>query len=235
MPLSNYMKNTLLTISSLVFMGNSLIFGGVQAPHPITLAEHRISLDKRAIPGSFMNEVMRDNILLTVAYIRGMPITASPDWESVRKPFQYTFELKPGKVYTFQDNSLPEYASSVVKTTNVNFGASDGYKSDGYLMGDGVCHLASLFYWAAKDAGLEAVAPTNHNFMPIPEIPREYGVAIYSIPGEKEVNAQQNLYIRNDGVIPFQFEIIYDGKNLNVKVVKNTARTNPASITQEII
>lgn len=216
-------------------MGNSLIFGGVQATQPVTLAEHKMSLDKRAMPGSFMNEVMRDNILLTVAYMRGMPVSASPDWETVRKPFQYTFELKPGETYTFQKDSLPEYASSVVKTTDVNFGAGDGYKSDGYLMGDGVCHLASLFYWAARDAGIETTAPTNHDFMPIPEIPRKYGVSIYSMPGNKDANAQQNLYVKNDGNASISFDISYDGDSLDVKVVENTAGIGFASITQEII
>lgn len=216
-------------------MGNGLIFGGVQTPQPATLAEHKMSLDKRAMPGSFMNKVMKDNILLTVAYMRGMPVSASPDWEAVRKPFQYAFELKPGETYTFQRDSLPEYASSVVKTTDVNFGADDGYKSDGYLMGDGVCHLASLFHWAAKDAGLKSLAPTNHDFMPIPEIPKEYGVSIYSMPGNKDANAQQNLYVKNDENASVSFYISYDGNNLEVKVVKDTARTNPASITQEII
>lgn len=216
-------------------MGNSLIFGGLQTPQPVKLAEHKMSLNDRAMPGSFMNEVMKDNILLTIAYMRGVPVTASPDWEAVRKPFEYTFELKPGETYTFQKDSLPEFASSVVKTTDVHFASSEGYKSDGYLIGDGVCHLASLFYWAAKDAGLTAVAPTNHNFMPIPEIPREYGVAIYSQPGQYTINSSQNLYVKNDGNTLVSFDISYDGKNLDVKVVKDEARISTASITQEVI
>lgn len=216
-------------------MGNSLIFGGIQAPQPIKLAEHKMSLDNRAMPGSFMNAAMKDNILLTVSYMRGVPISASPDWTAVRKPFTYTFELKPGETYTFQKDALPEFAPSVVKTTDVHFASSEGYKSDGYLIGDGVCHLASLFYWAAKDAGLMAVAPTNHNFMPIPEIPREYGVAIYSQPGQFSTNENQNLYVKNDGNTPVSFDISYDGKNLDVKVVKDEALLSPASITREII
>lgn len=228
-------KNTLFTVSSLIFMGQSLIFGGMPASQPQIVAEHKMSLEDRAMPGSFMNNAMRDNILLTLAYLRGVPVTASPDWEAVRKPFSYKFELKPGETYTFQKDALPEFEKSVVKTTNVHFASSEGYVSDGYLIGDGVCHLASLFYWAARDAGLDAVAPTNHDFMPIPEIPREFGVAIYSQPGEHLVNEKQNLYVKNDGNAPISFDISYDGNNVEVKVVKNEASLSPDAITREVI
>lgn len=73
--------------------------------------------------------------------------------------------------------------------------ATEGLISDGYLTGDCVCHLASLIYWAARDAGLTALAPTNHDFTTIPEVPKEYGVSIYFTPGAREANAQKkSLY-----------------------------------------
>lgn len=224
------MKNTLLTISTFILMGNTLLTGVPTATHPQILASTKISLENRAMPGSFMAEVMRDNILLTLAYMRGMPITASPDWEAVRKPFTYQFELKPGETYSFQKDSLPEYKDSIVKTIDVNFAGQDGFKHDGYLMGDGVCHLASLFYKAAVLAGIEATAPTNHNFMPIPEVEREYGVAIYSMPGSPEANARQNLYIKNNEAEPIKFEISYDGHELKVKVESKATKTTEVLI-----
>lgn len=233
-----YMKNTLLTVGSLLFLGNGLIFGAMPTmPESHLLASRNMSLENRAMPGSFMNSVMKDNILLTIGYMRGIVNNPSKiDWNEIRKPFTYTFELKSGESYAFQKDSLPEYADSVVKTINVNFGGSDGYKHDGYLMGDGVCHLASLFYWAAKDAGIQTTAPTNHDFMAIPEVPREYGVSIYSTPGEARANAQQNLYIKNDTKDPILFEITYDGKKLETKVLeKEDVKTDPALITQATI
>lgn len=213
------MKHTLLTISAFLLVGNALLFKDI-TPHAHTMANTNMGMENRAMPGSFMAETMRDNILLTTAYMRGIVHDRSNiDWNEVRKPFEYTFTLKPGEVFTFQKDVLPEYESSVVKTIDVNFGAQDGYKHDGYLMGDGVCHLASILYKAAKDAGIHAYAPTNHDFMPIPEVEREYGVSIYSIPGEKTANAMQNLYIKNDKSEPVKFRMVYDGTKLSVEVI----------------
>ena len=123
------------------------------------------------------------------------------DWDEVRKPFTYQFRLNPGEAFA-------------------HFNAADGFQSDGYLVGDGVCHLASLIYWVAKDAGLDTQAPTNHDFAVIPDISKEYGVSIYNYPGRVEANARQNLYISNnkEKVITFKFE--YDGTNLKVSAVE---------------
>ena len=96
-------------------------------------------------------------------------------------------------------------------TTNAHFNYQDGFKSDGYLTGDGVCHLASLMYWAAKDAGLTAYAPTSHDFAIINGVPREYGVSIYSVPDDFDTSARQNLYIQNNLNFPVAFIFNYDG------------------------
>jgi len=85
-------------------------------------------------------------------------------------------------------------------------------------MGDGVCHLASLMHWAASDAGLVSVAPTRHDFATIPEVPKEYGVAIYYDPGNDTGNARQNLYIKNDKETPIAFVFSYKNERLRVDV-----------------
>lgn len=230
-----FAKNAVLTVSGLIFMGNTLLFGvPIDANQNVAVYEHKMSLDNRYADSS-VNEVMRDNILLTLAYMRGVVRNSSDiDWERVRKPFDYVFTLKPEETYAFQKDSLPEFEHSITVTTSLHFASQEGFKTDGYLYGDGVCHLASLFYWVAKDANLTAVAPTSHDFATIPEIPREYGVAIYSQPDQKDTNANQNLYIQNNYSGPVQFEVIYDGKNLEVKIKKNK-NENSAKITQEII
>jgi vancomycin resistance protein YoaR len=87
-------------------------------------------------------------------------------------------------------------------------------------MGDGVCHLASLFYWAAKDAGIEALAPVNHDFAVIPQIDKKYGVAIYADPTNATVSMQQNLYIKNTYPTPITFRVSYNGTNLSVEILK---------------
>ena len=186
----------------------------------IVLASKSISLENR-YPNRMVSDVFKDNILLTLAYMRGAEKTQTPDWKAVTKPFTYDFVLEPGKAFAFHDTAyLPKYSQSVVKTTNAHYGGHEGFKSDGYLMGDGVCHLASLFYWAAKDASLEAVAPVNHDFAVIPEISKEYGVAIYSDPANQAVSAQQNLYISNNMDSPVTFHISYNGRDLSVEVLK---------------
>lgn len=204
-------------------------------PQPEMLASREMSLDNRySVPS--VNDVMKDNILLTIAYMRGIvKDPARVDWETVRKPFEYSFTLKTGETYAFQRDAISEFAGTITKTTDIHFAAQEGFKSDGYLFGDGVCHLASLIFWAAKDAGLNAVAPTNHDFANIPEIPREYGVAIYSMPGETATNANQNLYVKNDGSNPIVIKMIYDGHDLNVTVEKDKSNANISQVTQEVI
>ncbi|OGH13341.1 MAG: hypothetical protein A2687_05140 [Candidatus Levybacteria bacterium RIFCSPHIGHO2_01_FULL_38_26] len=104
-------------------------------------------------------------------------------------------------------------------------------------MGNGVCHLASLIYLAAKTAGLDAYAPTSHDFAVIPEISKEFGVSIYSYPGHVTANARQNLYITNNKKNPVIFEFIYDGENLKLSVyeAKSAIQTYPLVISEALL
>jgi hypothetical protein len=167
----------------------------------------------------FVNDVFKDNILLNMAYLSGR-VTKKDDinWGEIEKPFKYEFTLMPDKTFAFHDDVLEKYKNSLTKTTNAHFNADDGFKSDGYLMGDGVCHLASLMYWSAKTAGLDVYAPTSHDFMNIPGIDREYGVSIYKMPGNSSANALQNLYITNNRKKPVLFEFTYQGNELKLSI-----------------
>lgn len=209
-PLITYLFSVLLSPANPAILGSS----------SVELASRSFSLEQR-YGNTFVNDVFKDNILLTLNYLDGsVKDKADINWENIEKPFSFEFTLKPGEEFAFHDQILPEYDKNVVKTTNAHFNYQDGFKSDGYLMGDGVCHLASLIYWAAKDAGLEAYAPTNHNFAVIPEVPKEYGVSIYSLPGGFETSARQNLYIVNNLENPVSFSFTYDGVNLTVNVTE---------------
>lgn len=189
----------------------------------LVMASKTISLENR-YANKWVNDVFKDNILLTLAYMRGTEKTTTPDWKEVKRPFTHDFVLRPGETFAFHDTGyLPAYAQNVVKTTNAHYGGGEGFKSDGYLMGDGVCHLASLLYWAAKDAGIEAVAPVNHDFAAIPEIDKKYGVAIYSDPNNPATSMQQNLYIKNDQAEPVTFRTVYNGTNLTIEVLRETS------------
>jgi len=181
------------------------------------LASHEMSLEKRYDVAS-VNEVFKDNILLNMAYLRQKPVNSkSVDWNSVKQPFTYQFSLEPGQTFAYHGDIKQGY-SNVVKTTNAHFNAQEGFKSDGYLYGDGICHLASLIYWTAKDAGLAAEAPTNHDFMKINEIPKQYGVAIYNAPGQTATNTNQNLYVTNSTAKTVNFVFAYDGHNLTTRI-----------------
>ncbi|MCX6705113.1 MAG: VanW family protein [Candidatus Woesebacteria bacterium] len=210
----------LSTILGIIMLITSPAKPQILGTSDVVLASHSFSLENR-YGNSFVNDVFKDNILLTLAYLDGT-VKAKSDisWDKVTSPFNYKFTLEPGQKFAFHDQVLPEYKENVAKTTNAHFNYQDGFKSDGYLTGDGVCHLASLVYWTAKDAGLAAVAPTDHNFAKIPEVPKEYGVSIYALPGAFETSARQNLYITNNLDKPVGFIFNFDGSNLTVNVVK---------------
>jgi len=174
------------------------------------LASHSFSLENR-YDNEFVAGVFKDNILLTLRYLDNPALTkAEINWEEVEKPFHTEFTLEPGQEFAFHDKTLADYSENVVKTANAHFIGQEGFKSDGYLIGDGVCHLASLMYWVAKDAGLTAYSPSNHNFAKINDVPKEYGVAILS------PNPLGNLYIINSLDQPVTFNFDYDGENLVV-------------------
>lgn len=194
-----------------------LIVGRNQPP---ILGASSVTLASRSFPmtdrydNTFVNDIFKDNILLTVHYIAGdVENPSSIDWTEVEKPFHTEFTLKPGEEFAFHDGVLPQY-KNVVKTTGVHFNSAEGFKSDGWLIGDGVCHIASLIYWAARDAGLAAYAPSNHNFAKINDVPREYGVAILS------PEPLGNLYITNSLDKPVTFNFDYKDQNLTVAVTE---------------
>lgn len=182
------------------------------------LSTKEISLENR-YNVKFVNDVFKDNILLNLAYMMDKEVEASEiKWEEIRKPFLFSFTLFPGKTFAFHEDVLSEFKDKLSVTTNAHFNFAEGFKSDGYLVGDGVCHLASLMYWTAKEAGLDAFAPTNHNFMEISEIPKEFGVAIYSMPGQPGANSLQNLYITNNKNKSIIFEFNYNKEKLRLSI-----------------
>jgi len=150
-----------------------------------------------------------------LAYMDGL-VKSKPDisWDRVESPSRYKFTLDPGQEFAFHEKTLPDYTENVVQTTNAHFNWNEGFKYDGDLTGDGVCHLASLIYWTAKDAGLSAYAPSNHNFAKIPDVPKEYGVAIMS------TSPLGNLYITDNLDKPITFIFNYDGSNLSVSITE---------------
>lgn len=182
------------------------------------LATRSISLQTRQ-PDRLVNDVFKDNILLAMSYLRSEVKNSNEiKWGKVREPFHYEFILKSDEIFVFHEDVFPEYQEKVSKSTYSHFNYTDGYKSDGYLMGNGVCHLASLVNWVAQDAKLDVVSPTSHDFAVIPEIPVEFGVSIYYYPGRTYSNYLQNLYIRNNLQNDVVFVFDYDGKVLKVSV-----------------
>ncbi len=215
------MLNTAIsTLLTLPFIALNAYSANIEGNEPKVLSSHTISLENRYAAES-VNDVFKDNILLNLAYMNDkVKDPTNIDWAKIRQPFAYQFSLKPNQTFAYHDSVSPEYQDKFVKSTNAHFNAQEGFKSDGYLYGDGVCHLASLIYWAAKDAKLNSVAPANHDFANIPDIPREYGVAIYNQIGQLNSNALQNLYITNNRAQTIDFKFDYDGKDLTVSVVQ---------------
>jgi hypothetical protein len=188
-------------------------FGQLLSSHSMSLA------DRYPIPS--VNTVFRDNILLTMAYMSGsVKNAAQVKWETVRKPSTDIVTLQPGEVFAFHDDVLPEFAGKHIVTTNAHFGANEGFEYDGDLYGDGVCHFATLINWAARDAGLNVVAPTRHDFAKIPDIDPKYGTAIYYNAGDSAANEAQNLYVENNFTKPVRLVFTYTNDILTVNVYK---------------
>lgn len=128
---------------------------------PKTLSNVSYSLSNR-YSDAFVNDVFSDNILLTIAYLGGKVKKGDIIiWETIEADQKVKFTLKPGETFAFHDAVLEKYKGKVTVTTNAHFNSYEGFKSDGWLVGDGVCHLASFMYVAAKEAGLEVEAPTS--------------------------------------------------------------------------
>ncbi|HLC87514.1 MAG TPA: VanW family protein [Patescibacteria group bacterium] len=184
------------------------------------LGSRSMSLDMR-YGYDLPENVYKDNILLNLAYLSGTVKSKSDiNWDQLKQPKSIEFSLEPGQRFAYHGLIDPKYQDNVALAVDTNFGAGDGYKFEGGLYGMGVCHLASLIHWAALDAGLESIAPSNHDFYPIPEIPKEYGVAVYNSPDSPAASVRQNLYIKNTLESKVTFKFDFDGDNLRVSVLK---------------
>lgn len=215
------MDNTISTFITTAVLAINTVTTSLPVTTPNVLADHQIILSERVPGGGYMSDVMADNILLNLAYLNHDPIDPkNVDWSKVRSNRTISFKLNPDQTFAFQEGILPEYDGKIALTTNAHFSSSEGFKYDGYLIGDGVCHLASLFNWVGRDAGLKVEAPTNHNFAAIPGIDQQYGTAIFYQPGSLESNAKQNLYITNTKNHPVEFDFIIDGAKLEAKIIE---------------
>jgi len=189
-------------------------------PEAVNLGRVDYSLSNR-YNNTFVNDVFSDNILLTLAYMRGSVSSGKPIvWDQVRSDFSYSLVLKPGETFAFHDRVLPEYANQTIKTTNSHFNSTQGFRSDGYLVGDGVCHLASFINVVARQANLEVKSPTRHDFAKIPDVTKEQGVSIYYDPNALGSSQMQNLYITNNQISTIAFVFSYANKTLDIQVEK---------------
>lgn len=209
------MNNTILGIVTAV----TIMFSG----QPVVLqnkllTEANYSLTNR-YSNTYVNDVFTDNILLTLAYLGGrVKKGENVSWDTVKKPASNSFTLKPGETFAFHDTPLQKYKKSLVASTNAHFNSDEGFKSDGFLVGDGVCHLASFMYAVAKQAGLASEAPTRHDFAKIADVPRELGVSIYYMPDNPGSSTLQNLYITNNFPKTIAFVFKHDKENLNIRI-----------------
>lgn len=185
---------------------------------PVMLAQRRYSMANRH-DASPINEVFVDNMLLTLVYMQGLITPGdSVDWDRIRTPNSYGFVLRPGETFAFHDVVMEDYEDTLAVTTNSHFNAQENFRSSGWLVGDGVCHLASFLNVAARDAGLSVYFPKDHNFASIPQVDRSDGVSIYYAPTNDNLSMNRNLYITNSRPSPVSFLFVYDGQALTITV-----------------
>lgn len=177
------------------------------------LSTQTLDLTKRS-PYLLVNEGFSDNILLSLHYLNGEEFSANKvDWLKIREPFRVSFTLGSNQVFAFHDLVLPQYKDPVV-TMKSNFTMKEGYKFVAGLPGSGVCHLATLMNWVAREAGLEVLALANHDFAPVKGVERQYGTSI------KSNSATQNLYLKNTKNYPVIFEFLGDSEKVVFSVLK---------------
>jgi len=182
------------------------------------LAQATYSLTNR-YTDPYVNNIFSDNILLTLAYMGGkVKKDQKFSWSTVRAPGVETLFLKPGGTFAFHDMTLDKYKDKIAATTNAHFASNEGFKSDGWLVGDGVCHLASFLYIASKEAGLQIEAPTRHDFAEIADVPESSGVSIYSSRNNPASSALQNLYITNNYNKTIAFIFTHEKDKVNIKI-----------------
>lgn len=193
------------------------------------LAEHKLDLTNR-LPDEYGNQVFADNILLTLHFLKGdvesLRLTsnksgwANLDWERIRQPFEASLTLEPGEVFAYHDTILPEFSNLPLKTTNAHYTIREGFKPLAGLPGNGVCHLASLINWVAFEAGLEVTAKVNHDFYPVPGVPRENGTSIRWGPNGEYNSRNQNLYVKNNFEVPVTLVFKVGQSIVNLTIVK---------------
>lgn len=187
-------------------------------PSNRVLSQVTYSLSNR-YSNSYVNNVFADNILLTLAYMSGkVKEGQNIPWKTVKSTDVKTLVLKPGQTFAFHDEVLEKYKGKVALTTNAHFNSDEGFKSDGWLVGDGVCHLASFMYVAALNAGLLLEAPTRHDFATIPDVPKQAGVSIFYSPNNPSSSTLQNLYITNNYSKTIAFVFAQSRNDLKIKV-----------------
>jgi len=122
----------------------------------------------------------------------------------------------PADATALQAGQLP---ATNYQTMGSEFLVEQGYRSVMGLGGNGVCHLASLINWAASEAGLQVLAPTDHAFAEIPGVPRKYWTSIkYQ---ENSTNSQlQNLYVTNNKDFTVRFLFEKNREILEIKILK---------------
>ncbi len=181
-------------------------------PREEILAEHVLDLDERLPDSETGNEVFKYNILLALKYIEGNT--------DLSDSFTTEVELQPGEVFAFQENLLPEFENKTVKTGWTKYIAQEGYKPLAGLYGNGVCHLASLINWVGSDAGLKVTAPANHNFWPVPGVPKEYGTSIRYLVDNGWKTKNQNLYLEN--TFDYSVKLVFEASDeeIDLRVVK---------------
>lgn len=144
----------------------------------------------------------RDNILLAVDYLNHIN--------------EGNLILQPGEIFAFHNQGiLPEFKNDKIISQESDFTTNSGYKVVAGLGGNGVCHLASLMNLVATKAGLEVMAPTNHNFVVIPGIDKEYGTSIST----RNSPERQNLYIKNNKNFPVVFVFNKEGDLLRFSIL----------------
>jgi len=171
------------------------------AERKVVLASELMDLGNR-YPVVSVSEGFKNNILISLNYL-----TFQDD----------VLELKPGEIFAFHKKGiLPEFKESKIVSQESDFTTNDGYKVVAGLGGNGVCHLASLIYKTAAKAGLEAIAPTNHNFASISGIEKEFGVSIST----RNSPERQNLYIKNNFDFPVEMKFGLNGEILKIEILK---------------
>ncbi len=196
------MNDLLIALGTALTVATSTISGtttnNIGNRHLVVLGEQVLSLKTR-YPDNSVNKVFAKNI---INYLLTLSLLDPEGLKSDEDGYSFSIKLNPGDILAFHKEILKEFTNRNVISSPTELSPQEGYETLNGLSANGVCHIASFINQVASEANLVVTAKVNHDFAPVPDVPKKYGTSIYYMKGGGNNSKNQNLYIENNYSAP---------------------------------